>query len=209
MGMFYLEDTGIYRCGIWKMDEDEDQLRKILGDYEISTPFTNPKKRIEYLSVRALAMMMDIDPASIAYLPSGKPYLKNNDTNISISHTKGYAAIVLSKLDNIGTDIEQKTERILKIRHKFMRPNEEKIISEQAGEALIPILLHWSAKESLFKAIPDEGVDFIKELQITNFTPPAEKGHFNANALRSGTTFQIDYRVENDFVFTACFPLNP
>lgn len=207
--MFYSEDTSLYRCGIWKMDENEVQLRELLEKNEIPTPFTNPKKRIEFLSVRVLAMKMGIDPTSIDYQASGKPYLKNSDTSISISHTKGYAAIVLCLMETIGTDIEQKTERILKIRHKFMRPDEEKIVAERGKDPLTSILLHWSAKESLFKAIPDEGVDFIKELQITNFTTPSEKGHFNGIALRSGAKFQIDYRVENDFVFTVCFPLIP
>ncbi len=205
MALFHFEENKNYRFGIWKMDEDENALIEFLG-YEVFVQFSNPGKRVEFLSVRALAKLMKIDPQSIAYLPSGKPYLKNNSTSISISHTKGYAAIMLSDMQNIGIDIEHKSERVKKIRSKFMHPREEDNLLNQPGNESIALLLHWSAKESIFKAIPDEGVDFLKELEITNFTSPVEKGHFRAKALRSGMEFEIDYRVENDFVLTACYP---
>lgn len=208
MGLFLFEENDNYRYGIWKMDEDEGKLRKILGD-EIATPYTHPAKCLEYLSVRTLAKLMDIDPLAIDHLPSGKPFLKNGTTQISISHTKGYAAILLSEQPHIGTDIEYRSDRILKVRSKFMHPDEEKNIAGQPTEESTSLLLHWSAKESLYKAMAEEGVDFIKELRIINFKYRETKGNFRAKTLRSGIDFQIDYRVEKDFVFTACFPVLP
>jgi len=208
MGLLCIEENNLFRYGIWRIDEDEDALRKILGN-EIFSAHSNPGKRIEFLAVRALAMAMHTDPQSIKYQPAGKPYLTGNNTHISISHTKGYAAIMLSDMENIGIDIERRSDRILKIRHKFIHSEEELNISGQQGNEIISLLLHWSAKESLFKAIPDEGVDFIKELRIYDFYMPTEAGSFKAKALRSGKDFQINYRVEEDFVLTTCIPLIP
>jgi len=206
MGLLHFEENANYRYGIWKMEENEIKLRKMLVD-EISVPRTNPGKRTEFLSVRALAKFMDLDPSSIDYLPSGKPYIKENNTSISISHTKGYVTLMLSDLQYIGTDIEQISERILKISNKFMHPEEEAYLSGLTGNKIIALLLHWSAKESLFKAIPDEGVDFRQELRISDFAAPSTKGSFKGTAIRSGLKFQIDYHVEKDFVHTSCFPL--
>lgn len=208
MGLLRFEENANYRYGIWKIEEDEIKLRKILGD-EISVTRPNPGKRTEFLSVRALAQFMDVDPLSIDYLPSGKPYLKDKSTSISISHTKGYVSLMLSDLKHIGTDIEQISERILKVSNKFMHPEEEAYLSKLTGNKIIALLLHWSAKESLFKAIPDEGVDFRQELRISDFAAPSAKGSFKGTAIRSGLEFQIDYHVEKDFVHTSCFPLLP
>jgi len=208
MGLFYFEVNDRYRLGIWKMEENEDKLRITLKDYALTAPYTNPGKRVEYLSVRALALLMDLNPLDIAYHPSGKPYLNESESNISISHTKGYAAILLSENSLTGIDIEHKSDKVLKVKRKFISPEEEKNLPKETESEILALLLHWSAKESLYKAIPDEGVDFIKELRILDFTAPQNKGSFHAEALRSATTFQVDYRVEKDFVLTACFPLN-
>lgn len=205
MSLFHFEENRIYRYGIWKFEEDEDRLREIVNE-EVYTPFTNPGKRIEFLAVRALAKAMDIDPKKIAYFQSGKPYLVDEGAlNISISHTKGYAALLLSPLKYVGIDIEQKSERIIKVRNRFMHSKEEAQLSKQKGEESTLLLLHWCAKESLFKAIPDEGVDFLNELRISHFSVPAEKGSFKAKSLRNGIEFQVDYRIERDFVLTCCF----
>jgi len=208
MGLFYFEVNDCYRLGIWKMVEDEDKLQTTLKDYNLSVPFTNPGKRVEYLSVRALALQMDIDPLDISYHSSGKPYLKDSKTNISISHTKGYAAILLSETALTGIDIERKSDKVLKVKRKFISPEEEKNIPKETDSEILALLLHWSAKESVYKAIPDDGVDFIKELRILDYAIPQKKGFFLAKALRSSTIFQVDYRVEKEFVLTACFPLN-
>jgi len=205
MSLFHFEENNSYRYGIWKMEEeDEDHLRDLINE-EIYPPFTNPGKRIEFLAVRALAKAMDLDPKKIAYFPSGRPYIENSAVNISISHTKGYAALLISPLKYVGIDIEQKSERIFKVRSRFMHPKEESQLSGQKGEESTLLLLHWCAKESLFKAIPDEGVDFLSELRILHFSAPAEKGSFKARALRNNINFQVDYRIEKDFVLTCCF----
>jgi 4'-phosphopantetheinyl transferase len=203
MGLSYYEENSSYCYGIWKIEEDEASLKNLLGN-EIDAPFSNPGKRIEHLAVRALAQKMNLDPHLIAYKPSGKPHIMFKNLTISISHTKGYAALLLSSHIYVGIDIEQKTDRILKVRKKFMHPKEEERIANINGDEMVALLLHWCAKESLFKAIPDEGVDFIEEIRVIDFTSPSKKGSFIAKALRNNIEFQVDYRIEDDYVLTCC-----
>lgn len=207
MPLFLDEINEHYRLGIWKMEENEQELLTILEKTELFIPYSLAGKRIEYLSVRVLAKHMGLCPDAIGHHPSGKPYLTDRDTTISISHTKGYAAILLSELPNTGVDIEQKGLKILKVRNKFIRPDEAINIPTDEDAEIQSLLLHWSAKESLFKSIPDEGVDFIRELQITDFKYPLKQGMFHATAIRTGVNFQVDYRIYDDFVCTACFAL--
>jgi 4'-phosphopantetheinyl transferase len=204
MSLYQLENNDTYRLGIWKIEEDEISLRRLIKE-DIAVPFTNAGKRIEFLAVRALVKAMDIDPLKIAHFHSGKPYIENCALNISISHTKGYAAILLSSQIQMGIDIEQMSKRILKVRSKFMHPDEEKALFGQDCNELSLLLLHWCAKESLYKAIPDEEVDFINDLRILQFNISGEKGSFRANALKSGINFQVYYTIEKDFVLTCCF----
>jgi 4'-phosphopantetheinyl transferase len=207
MAVYLLEQSADYQLGIWKMDEDETELLKQSG---LSDPpaLVNPVRRLEYLAVRAMASVMGIKPADIAYKPSGKPYLAGDKALIiSISHTRNYVAVLLSAHALAGVDVEHRSERIRKIRHKFMHPDEEnnlKQISNPLNET-VGLLLHWCAKESLFKALPEEGVDFAQELRISGLSSPELSGKFMGSFLRTSQTFQIDYQVHADFVLTCSF----
>jgi phosphopantetheinyl transferase len=206
MSVHLLQETQDYTLGIWKIDEDEAQLLKLSGMVE-SPARINLVRRQEYLAVRAMASTMGIKPEAIAYLPSGKPYLTGNSLTISISHTKKYVAVLLSSHAFVGVDIEHRSERIHKVRHKFMHSDEENNlrqinnpISETDG-----LLLHWCAKESLFKAVPEEGVDFAQELRISDLSYLESSGRFKGIFLRTGQSFMIDYLIQADFVLTCSF----
>ena len=242
MGLFHTEENSNYRYGIWKIEEDESEL-ELLSGCLAPARITNSLRRLEYLAVRALSKKMGVDPAGILYHTSGKPYHENGEFRISISHTKKYVAFMVSNLELAAIDIETKSERILKIRKKFMSLTEENNLSDSGYDIVTGLLLHWCAKESMFKAVNYEGIDFIEEFQILDFSkgchpskggmaslsggredlvlrdaiPPKEgwhplreevtlnKGTFKAVALRDGSIFEIDYLIDQDFVFTCCF----
>lgn len=206
MAVYLSENTPDYQLGIWKIEEEEAQLLKLSGLTE-SPSLTNQVRRLEYLAVRAMASVMGIKPSDIEYLPSGKPQLKDDALSISISHTKNYVAVLLSNHGMIGVDIEHRTDRVLKIRHKFMHSDEEiklKQISNPINET-VGLLLHWCAKESMFKAVPEDGVDFAQELRILELEALELSGRFKGTFLRTGKSFEIDYLVQPDFVLTCSF----
>ena len=206
MALHYLNKTSDYQLGVWRIEEDEGQLLKLSGVIEQPT-FANQVRKLEYLAVRSMALAMGIQGTAIAYLTSGKPYLIDSSQSISISHTKNYVAVMLSTLEQIGVDIEHRSERVRKIRHKFMHPDEENRLKNTSNpmDETVALLLHWCAKEALFKAVPEEAVDFAQELRIREFPIIDLRGRFEGTFLRTGRTFQIDYRVEPDFVLTCSF----
>ena len=91
------------------MDETFDELCCVLSDTsypdEVVRRFSAAHRRLEWLSVRAALKQMLHNPPVIAYYPSGKPYLKDSPLHISISHTKGYVAVIIGQA-GVGIDIE-------------------------------------------------------------------------------------------------------
>ena len=65
------------------------------------------------------------------------------------------------------------------------------------------LLLHWSAKEALFKLMGVEEVDFIRHLRIFPFSL-SEEGEFEACEYRTGRQgrYRVRYVTHPDFVLT-------
>lgn len=203
MSIYKTINDGSLSIVIWKITESTETLVEISG-CNAPDKITNQTRIKEYLAVRCCAKSLNITPGDIKYLPSGKPYTENSDKAISISHTKNYAAVIVGTDNMPAIDIETRSERILKIRRKFMSGQEETTLKSSGFDEVTGLLIHWCAKESLFKAIPDENVDFAKELIINNLTNTGETGKFSGIFVRSNTKFVMNYLLDEDFVLTYC-----
>ena len=159
-------------------------------------------RRLEWLAVRVLLYTLLGEEKEIAYYPTGKPYLADASASISISHTKGYVAVVLGMPDKeVGIDIEQYGERVRRVAHKFMREDEEASLFR--GTEIWSLLLHWSAKETMFKCMNASDVDFREHMRVLPF-PVNESGIFSAEEYRTAEKrrFTIHYYLSSDFVLT-------
>lgn len=190
--------------GIWKADETIDRLLSLLHDlslYREKLTNLSEKRKHEWLSVRVLLKTLCGEEKKIAYHPSGRPYLEDESAHISISHTRGYVAVALHPFREVGLDIEQYGERVKKVSSRFIRPDEESTMTK--GDEIYALLLHWSAKETLFKLMGTAEVDFIKHLHILPFVP-AEEGTFNAREYRTEqqSCYLIHYFTHPDYVLT-------
>lgn len=188
------------------MDESYEELCSLLPSAlvaEAENRFSAPHRRQEWLSVRALLRELSAENHEIAYLPSGKPYLAGSSRHISISHTKGYVAVILGA-SNVGIDIEQYGHRVHKVASKYMRFDEHP--QPYAGDDTWSLLLHWSAKEVLFKCLDAENVDFKEHLRVFPFVPNPQ-GTFHACEYKTEQhrSFQIHYLLHADFVLTWTF----
>ena len=166
--------------GIWKIEESSEVLLSLLRNREEYLPqlelIRAEQRRREWLACRVLLQELTGGPACIAYRP-----LKNRPA--------------------AGIDIEYHSGRVSKIRSRFMNPEEEAgIDKEHETEHL---LLHWCAKETLFKMIGQEEVDFLHHLHVRPF-PYAEEGSFTVYETRTeeGAVYRLDYLVTPDFVLT-------
>ena len=189
--------------GVWKIEESSDTLFSLLEngeEYQSQLEEIHAEhRRREWLASRVLLQALLGRPTRIAYHPNGAPYLPDSSLYISISHTKGYAAILLQEHPAAGIDIEYRSDRVLKIRSRFMSPEEEASLDrEHEAEHL---LLHWCAKETLFKMIGREEVDFLKHLHVRAF-PYAEEGSFRVQETRTdkAVEYELEYRIEKDYV---------
>lgn len=194
---------------IWKVDETLEQLLSILphsDTYRQSlTHFVSPSRQLEWLAVRVLLYVLLGEEPEIRYRSDGKPYLADGSRSLSISHTRGYVAVIMGhSAKEVGIDIEQYGERVHKVASRFMRPDETAPVYN--GTDTWGLLLHWSAKETLFKCLNATEVDFQKHLQIYPFQIE-ESGVIQAAEYHTlkKQRYQIHYRLFPDFVLTFLF----
>lgn len=192
--------------GIWRMDETEEQLRSLLPEELVrqASRFTAPHRRMEWLSVRLLLQtLLGSSSPEIQYTAAGAPFLSDHSCSISISHTRGYVTVLLAPpCRRVGIDIEQWGERVCKIASRFVRDDEEIQLFRESPVA--SLLLHWSAKETLFKCMEvQDGVDFKQHLRLFPFTLDSE-GSLVAQEFRSPgqRTYAVRFRIYPDFVLT-------
>ncbi|MDU1904023.1 MAG: 4'-phosphopantetheinyl transferase superfamily protein [Dysgonomonas sp.] len=190
-------DTAIW--GVWKITEPINDLMSLLEFTDFSKNISSQKRLLELTAIRILLKSLAKEEKIIEYNLEGKPYLADNSYNISISHTRGYAAVILSKGAKVGIDIEYVSDKVKRVRSKFI--SEDEYIYE--NNELIHLLLHWSAKEAMYKAIKMTGVVFKENLHIEKFIP-SQSGTFigKETFTKDCNSFLIHYLVENEFVIT-------
>lgn len=94
----------------------------------------------------------------------GKPLIPYY--NISITHTKGFLAILLSKKHSVGIDIEYVSDRIHRVAHRLLRADE----SYTATDDLLKV---WCAKEAIYKLFSAYHLGF-QDAKIDLLTEKAE-----------------------------------
>lgn len=205
MPLFRKYQQGELLVGVWKMEETTEDLLALFDRQEpyreaIGKYVSEARKR-EWVAVRVLLKTLCGREEEIGYYPSGKPYLKRGNGFVSISHTRGYVAVALHPVCEVGIDIEQYGDRVKKVVSRFIRPDER--VSVASGDEVYALLLHWSAKEALFKVMGMEGVDFVCHLHILPFVP-AKEGTFEACEYRTAQQrhYRVHYLTHPDFVLT-------
>ena len=154
------------RLGIWKIEESEEFF---LSNVPLQKEVTHPHKRLQHLAGRFLLQFLfpDFPYDLIRIADTRKPYLADEQYHFSISHCGDYAAAIVSKNQRVGIDIEIPSEKVERIKHKFLNEREQEVGNwqEAIGNGQLLTLL-WSAKESVFKWYGEGGVDFRQHIQL-------------------------------------------
>lgn len=192
--------------GIWKMDETLEQLNGIQPDQnllqEVYQRFHSVTRRKEWLSVRVLLYHLLGTLKEIAYYNTDRPYLKDKSSYISISHTKNYAAVLLSPY-KAGVDVEIYGEQVNRVLSKFLSSDE---MEHSCKTKLTWMnLLMWSAKETVYKIIDEPLLSMKEHLKVHPFEVSSDgtfivKEHFSSHHQE----FTVHYRCFEDFVLTYC-----
>lgn len=191
------------RVAVWKSEEDFETLRQSIqeGDAlatEAIRLFKSEKRRKEWLTARVLLRTILNRPFTIKYKASGAPYFEDLPLYLSISHTKRYVAVALSSSSMVGVDVEQVTPNICKLKSRICGQSE-------TAENELEITLHWSAKETAFKIIDTEGVDFTRNLTVDPFCVcknGAGTMTLHETATRKKNAIEIHYIILDDTVLT-------
>jgi phosphopantetheinyl transferase len=187
---------------LWKIEEDEPFLAAQLAPFEpVPENITNPLKRLEFLAGRVLIKQL----AHVFALPFqglikdsfGKPFLKNHNFQISLSHSYPYVAAVIHRSLSVGIDLEQPKEKLLRIAARVLHTHE----LADAGQDIIKHCIYWCAKEALVKIHGKKDLTFAENLIITPFSKEKE-GQLVGRIIvdTSETTVILKYFVFEKFV---------
>ena len=192
---------------IWHITETSDELYALLGTQRYDAQLLekkNESRRAEWLAVRLLVKELFGVECEVAYHPTGRPYLKNGTVHISISHTKGFAAVAYHHEAPIGMDIEYISSRVERIASRFTTQVEASYIDKH-DESVRQMyhLINWSAKETLYKLFDSPSMAEFKEVFHIASYVLAECGTMNATVCDVGKNkLVVSYRTFPEFVCT-------
>jgi 4'-phosphopantetheinyl transferase len=152
--------VGKNRLGLWKIDGSEMRFETEFPNQATALSVRHPRTQVQrYASRLLLAEMLGHMP-EVLKDEHGKPLLPNHELNISISHTEGYAAILLGN-GRLGVDVQHYKPNVLKVRDRFLDENE--LLMAQDIETTT---LFWAAKEAIYKFNALPGLDFRDPITI-------------------------------------------
>ena len=168
MPVFYQQTIDRHtKIGIWKIEETEQFF---LDTVPLQNEITHPHKRMQHLAGRYLLRYLfpDFPYDLIRIADTRKPFLVNDLYHFSISHCGDYAAAIVSSQKRVGVDVEIFSEKIERVKDKFVNKVEENTISHFAPDNHLNkyLTLMWSCKESIFKWYGSGQVDFKKHMQL-------------------------------------------
>lgn len=203
-------DAHTTRMGLWRMDESTEELYRLYPHLEaLPMSYRSESRQKEYLCIRVLlSVMTGRQDLLIDHLPSGKPVV--DGFNISISHTRGYAALVLSRSEAVAVDIEYRSDRVGRIVHKFLLPEEtsalvgrtdDSLLSTECPDRPMPttddLLLAWSAKETLYKLHSSDRLDYFEMRCLQK-----DGSRIVLENIKRGKVVSIPYKFTDDYVLT-------
>lgn len=205
MGLYFRKELkNGAEISVWEITESEEELLNIISipNEELEELFIikSGARRREKLAVRALLNTVFNDKVYLGHHDNGSPFIQNNLTHISITHTTRFVAIITHPTEDVGIDIES-------INRDFS-PVEKKALSQEEREDLtdknrnLQLAIYWCAKEAMYKRMSQHGVDFAKQMEIEKFNP-REEGDIEAifiNKDGSEEEFELEYEVFEDHV---------
>ena len=162
--------------GVWQITETEEELRELASvpsdEMEEISFIGSESMRKQRLAVRALLCELFGEKVYLSHHDNGKPYLENSVTNISITHTAKYVAVILHEEENVGIDIESLDRDFSVVEKKALSEDEiEDLEDEKRNEQLA---IYWCAKEAIFKLLSRYNVDFAEQIEVERFRPRGE-----------------------------------
>lgn len=182
---------------VWEITETEEELKNISSvpndEMEEISLIRNESQRKQKLAVRALLNEVFKEKVYLSHHDNGKPFLENCITNISITHTSKYVAIITHDEEDVGIDIESLDRDFSAVEFKAL--SEEEIEDLDTNKKNEQLAIYWCAKEAIFKRMSKSKVDFAEQIEVEKFTPKGE-GELDATFLHKDgheEDFELNY----------------
>lgn len=181
------------RIGIWRMDEALQDLPRP-AHLAIGGMRSIKRQKEQLTTYCLLEAMTGRRDLVIGHAESGKPIV--DAMEISLSHTKGWAAMIVSEDKAVGVDIEYRSNRVDRIASRFIRPDEQ-------SATLAQRLINWSAKETVYKLLSDENLTY-HDMRLHAIAEES-RGEVLVDDLKCGGHVVVSYIFNQDYVLTWAF----
>lgn len=185
---------------VWQVTETEEELQKMSSvptdEMEEISLLGSESLRKQRLAVRALLNEVFEDKVYLSHHDNGKPFLENCITNISITHTNKYVAIITHDDDDLGIDCESLDRDFSAVEKKALSEDElDDLEDEDMEEKNEQLAIYWCAKEAIYKRMSINKVDFAEQIEVERFTPKGE-GELEATFIHKDgheEEFELEY----------------
>lgn len=178
--------------GLWKFDESDFVESHCPISLRSQMQNLSKSRRHELEAVYGLVNCISGGKnIVIGHNDDGKPLL--DDWHISISHTRGYATVIMSHSKEVAVDIEYISNRVDRIAGKFVR-EDEKFTDTTAR------LLAWCVKETVYKYFSEQHLGLF-EMRIFPFEIKRE-GCLLCENMRTNETLSVNYCVTDEYILT-------
>lgn len=197
---------------LWQISEDPEMLQEQLSlsgqEQEELNKIKVSSRKSEWLASRILLKALAKSQQAGGQEPEiikdayGKPHLAGSPFRISLSHSFPFAAAIIHTQKEVGIDIEQPRDQLLRIQHKFLNPEER----SDAENDLQKLCVYWTAKEALYKLYGRRRLIFQEQILISPFQLAESgklKGFLLVNQVKQ--PFNLHYRCLKDLHI--CFSL--
>lgn len=174
--------VGKNRLGLWKIDGTEAVFESQFPEVAASLSVRHPRTQLQRYASRLLINELLGELPEVWKDEYGKPHLKGFDTEISISHTEGYAAVLLGS-GKLGVDVQHYKPNVMKVRDRFL--DDRELAMSQDIETTT---LFWAAKEAVYKYNAEPGLDFKEPITIRSI----ETGVLPSNFVYNGVQINLE-----------------
>jgi phosphopantetheinyl transferase len=205
MPLFYQQNiNATTEWAVWHIVETEETFA---SDVAMDSKIMHPNRRLQHMVGRWLLshIMQKEVQNDIDIAPNGKPYFKTLKQQFSISHCHQWAAVIVSD-QKVGVDIEIISERVQKVKHKFLHSKENDWLEAiPTSEQLAQLTFIWAAKEAMYKWLEQLGIDF-KEQLIVESAALADKGIVKGSIEHDGivNSVYLHYSFFENVVSVTC-----
>lgn len=156
---------------VWKITESYDELFKDVALKDVCLfRLESMKSELHqrgFLSVRKLLEQASYNDFDLYYDQNGKPNLIDGK-HISITHSFEFSAIIISD-KNIGIDLEQQREKIIRIADKFTDFDNNFFDKSDIEKTVRQLTAIWGIKESIYKFHSQAGLSLKEHIDVLPF----------------------------------------